>query len=70
MAVKGGFEQAVAVLLEKGADVNYLDQVSYRQIFNYSARVPCKRTKKFITKIQINLYSMLYTRLPQCQPCS
>lgn len=43
MAVKGGFEQAVAVLLEKGADVNYLDQVSYRQIFNYSARVPCQR---------------------------
>ena len=32
MAVKGGFEQAVAVLLEKGADVNYLDQVSYSQI--------------------------------------
>lgn len=29
MAVKGGFEQAVAVLLEKGADVNYLDQVGH-----------------------------------------
>jgi hypothetical protein len=31
MAVKGGYEQTVTVLLEKGADVNYLDQVSYRQ---------------------------------------
>ncbi len=32
MAVKGGFEQAVTVLLERGADANYLDQVSNSQI--------------------------------------
>jgi hypothetical protein len=34
MAVKGGFEQAVTVLLEGGADVNYLDQVSYMYWLN------------------------------------
>lgn len=55
MAVKGGFEQAVTVLLENGVDVNYLDQVGdFRLIF------VCTRKFKLIFLL---LFSCIHSTL-------